>query len=125
MIAKFRCSSNGLAIETGRHCQNIIPKEERTCLNCSKFQNNYVIECEFHFLMQCPGYNDLRNKYVLTFLHKFQARDINSKYMILKSRNDTCIKAVGLFLHSVFIVRRKIIALLVCIFTCTKITKPL
>jgi hypothetical protein len=27
--AKFPCSSHGLAIETGIHCQNVIPKEER------------------------------------------------------------------------------------------------
>ena len=27
VIAKFRCSSPGLAIETGIHCQNVIPKE--------------------------------------------------------------------------------------------------
>jgi len=27
VIAKFRCNSHGLAIETGRHCQNIVPKK--------------------------------------------------------------------------------------------------
>jgi len=63
VIAKFRCASHGLDIETGRHCQTLTPKEERICLNCGKFQN-YVIECELHFLMQCPAYNDLRNEYL-------------------------------------------------------------
>ena len=67
-IAQFRCSSHGLAIETGRHCQNVIPKELRICLYGSKFQNNYEKEYEFNFLMQCPAYNDLRNTNLSTFL---------------------------------------------------------
>ena len=62
VIVKFRCSIHGLATETGRHCQNVMPKEQSICLYCSQFQNNYVIECEFHFLIQFPAYNDLRNK---------------------------------------------------------------
>jgi len=94
IIAKFQCSSHGLAIETGRHCHNVIHKEEWICLYCSKFQNNYVTECEFHFLMQCPAYDDLQNKY--------QVRDIN----------ETCTKAAGLFLHYAFIVHHNIISLL-------------
>ena len=125
MIAKFRCSSHGLAIETGIHCQNVIPKKERICLYCTKFQNNYVTECDFHFLMQCPAYNDLRNKYLSTFFTEISSKLYISTYMILKSRNETCIKAVGLFLQYAFIVRRNIIALVYYIFTCTTITKPL
>ena len=122
VISKFRCTSHGLTIETGRHYQDIIPKKERICLYCTKFQNNYVTECEFHFLMQCPAYNDLRNKY----LQIFQIRDINSLYMILnETRNETCIKAVGLILHYAFIIGRNIIAALYCIFTCSKLIKPL
>ena len=72
VIAKFRCSSPGLAIETGIHCQNVIPKEEMIWLDCSKFQNKYVIECEFHFLMRCLAYNELRNKYLSTFYRSFK-----------------------------------------------------
>ena len=59
VIAECRCSSHVLVIEAERYCHNIIPKEERISLYCNKFKNNYVIECEFHFLIQCPAYDDL------------------------------------------------------------------
>ena len=60
-ITRFRCSSHGLHIETGRH--KAVAKEERICLLCRK-NHIYVIEDEFHFLMICPFYSELREKYL-------------------------------------------------------------
>jgi hypothetical protein len=48
-------SSHKLKVETGRYCG--IPVEERLCLNCEA----ELCEDEFHFLMTCSKYNDLRN----------------------------------------------------------------
>ena len=54
----FRVSSHKLQIERGRHLN--IPRNERICRNC----NLNMIENEYHFLLICPKYTDLRNKYI-------------------------------------------------------------
>ena len=56
-LSKFRVSAHNLAIEKGRH-ENI-PRNERKCRNC----NLNVIENEYHFLLVCPRYSELRRKY--------------------------------------------------------------
>jgi hypothetical protein len=60
-LSKFRLSSHSLAIETGRY-QNI-PQENRKCVLC----NLNAIENEYHFLLVCPKYRDLRRKYFKAF----------------------------------------------------------
>ena len=56
--AKLRLSSHSLAIESGRH--NGIPRERRKCTLC----NINDIEDEYHFIIICPLYNDLRKQYI-------------------------------------------------------------
>ena len=40
------------------HKPNVIPRNERKCPVCSK------LEDEFHFLLECPLYSDLRKMYI-------------------------------------------------------------
>jgi hypothetical protein len=56
-LTKFRVSSHQLSIETGRY--HNIPQSERKCRCC---QMN-VVETEYHFLLVCPMYRELRGKY--------------------------------------------------------------
>ena len=55
-ISKFRLSSRSLRIETGRHGQNRIAKKQRFCLA----YNMNEVEDEYHFLLVCPFYADVR-----------------------------------------------------------------
>jgi hypothetical protein len=57
MFAKFRCSDHQLHIEKGRHTGVI--RQERYCDYCKK-HNSFCVEDEFHFLLLCPLYKDLR-----------------------------------------------------------------
>ena len=57
-MTRFRCSAHSLQIEVGRH-RNIV-REDRKCLVC----NLNVIENEFHFLLVCPFYRDIRTLYL-------------------------------------------------------------
>ena len=50
-----------LNIECGRW--KYVERNERLCELCSKI-NIYNIEDEYHFLLCCHSYNDLRNKYI-------------------------------------------------------------
>ena len=54
VIAQFRCGILPLSIETGRF--NGIPLEFRLCVFCSE----NTVEDEFHFLLDCSFYTDLR-----------------------------------------------------------------
>ena len=52
---KFRCGVALIKIETSRYCVNRVPSEARLCMQCSR------IEDEFHVIMQCPLYDDIRS----------------------------------------------------------------
>lgn len=55
-LTRFRTSSHSLFIESGRY-QNL-QREQRVCQSC----NMNKVEDEFHFLLVCPHYRDLRQK---------------------------------------------------------------
>ena len=56
-ISKFRCSAHKLLVERGRY-QNV-ERNRRKCKNC----NMNMVEDEYHFLLACPAYMDLRKIY--------------------------------------------------------------
>ena len=58
-LTRFRTSSPSLAIEHGR--VQGIHRNERLCFCC----NQNLLEPEFHFILICSQYNDIRNKYHL------------------------------------------------------------
>ena len=57
-LSKFRLSAHRLEIEIGRHYN--IPREDRLCRLCGNVFNTQSVECEFHFLFECPLYEDFR-----------------------------------------------------------------
>ena len=60
-LAKFRTCNSSLEIEIGRHTSETV--ENRICKLCN--ENNIVcVEDEYHVLMKCPSYNDIRNIYI-------------------------------------------------------------
>ena len=60
-LAKFRIGNHDLEIERGRHRN--IPVNERYCKLCQS-QDLLFIEDEYHVLLKCPFYNDLRSIYL-------------------------------------------------------------
>ena len=56
-LTRFRTSSHKLAIETGRHQNQALGN--RLCTKCNMNQ----VETEYHFLLVCPKYRALREKY--------------------------------------------------------------
>jgi hypothetical protein len=62
-LTRFRTSSHHLAIEQGRYLS--INRENRICNNC----NLNLVESEFHFLLQCPKYSELRPRYIKQYFY--------------------------------------------------------
>ena len=63
LITRYRTSSHSLYIERGRH--NNVPRNMRICNHCSLND----IEDEFHFILKCPLYKDLRKRYIKQFYY--------------------------------------------------------
>ena len=58
-LTRLRVSAHRLSVETGRwHKPRAITYNERKCIFCNQ------LEDEFHFLLECSLYNDLRRKYI-------------------------------------------------------------
>lgn len=77
-LSKIRLSSHDLAIETGRY-ENT-PREHRLCLFC----NMNMIESEYHFILVCPFYIDIRKKYFKTYYNRWPTLQ---KFELLMSSN--------------------------------------
>ena len=77
-LSKFRLSSHQLAIEKGRY--NNTPRDQRKCTCC----NQNVIENEYHFLLVCQAYRQLRLKYFKPYFCSFPTLN---KFDILMTSN--------------------------------------
>ena len=63
-LTRLRTSSHRLEIETGRWTKpHSTPRSERKCHICQ------VLEDEFHFILECPLYEDLRAKYIKKYIY--------------------------------------------------------
>ena len=108
-FASFRISCHSLEIERGRHYN--IERDERTCRVCGD-----IIEDEYHFLLICPYYKDIRDPYLPTNyvlnpnLHKFNILMSNITEIVIRRlplfyimhlRNvNHCIQAEVTMLHT-------------------------
>jgi hypothetical protein len=72
-MASLRLSSHTLAIETGRYTskETRLDPEQRLCAKCDL----NTCENEFHFIIQCPFYNTLREELMLEVKAKYNFID--------------------------------------------------
>ena len=95
-LAKFRTCNSKLEVEIGRHIG--IPFEDRLCKLCYA-SNVSCVEDEFHVLVKCPSYKNIREIYVgnVTTMHDF--------IKILSSQNDNDHIRLAHFIHYMFQIR--------------------
>ena len=62
-ISKIRLSSQNLNIELGRHRQ--IERNNRKCTFCDLDE----LEDEYHIILKCPQYGDIRTKYIKKYYY--------------------------------------------------------
>ena len=92
-ITKLRLGSHYFMIERGRWKN--LEYIDRLCIECND------IEDEFHVIMCCKKYADLRKKYLPTYLYE---KPSMSKFLDFLNCNSAAkLKKLGLFLHFVFI----------------------
>ena len=92
-LASFRSSSHSLMIEKGRHFG--IPREFRTCFYCEN-----CIEDEFHFVMTCPVYSEVRMKYIPN-VYLTNANE-ESFYSLMSSSDRQIIRNIAMYIFYAF-----------------------
>ena len=99
-LSKLRVSSHRLAIESGRwHKPQPISYVDRKCLCCD------VLEDEYHFILECPLYCQLRNKYICKY---YYTRPNVPKFIdLMQSENVKVNRNLAMYIHYAFDVRNK------------------
>ena len=89
-LTKFRTSAHELEIERGRYTN--IARERRLCNHCSCRQ----VENEYHFLLICKKYTDLRSKYIKRYYYTWPTIQ---KFTNLMSENSkTTVRNIAKFI---------------------------
>lgn len=94
-FSKLRMSSHRLEVEAGRWARpNRIPIDERKCTACR------VLEDEYHFVIECSRYLELRKKYIAEYYWK---RPNMCKFIeLINSTNTKCVRNTSIFIHQAF-----------------------
>lgn len=103
-VSRFRTGSHDFQIEIGRH-QSIV-REDRLCRFCWENANINVVEDEYHVLMECSCYKDVRNLYIGKHV------SVANQYHFVKLMQSTdkrCIMDVSNFIFTIFRMRRRVV----------------
>ena len=94
-FSRLRLSSHSLEIETGRY--NGVDRMNRLCKLC----NQNLVETEYHFLLCCTQYRDIRIKYLghqsWPTLNKFNS--------FMSTKNSNLLYKISKFVTEAFVIR--------------------
>lgn len=97
-LTRLRTSSHRLEIEVGRWAKPVsIPVAERLCSTC------HMLEDEFHFVLQCVRYDDLRSQYITK--HFYTRPNMYKFVKLMSSSNESILKNLALYVKKAFKVR--------------------
>jgi hypothetical protein len=98
-LTKLRVSSHRLEIEVGRwHKPQPIPVNERKCKLCAK------LEDEFHFILECPLYKQLRSTYIKPYF--YNRPNVLKFTELISSTNSKIIQNVSIYTFKAFELRK-------------------
>ena len=93
-ITKIRTCNHRLHSETGRWSRPPVPFGQRLCLTCN------VLEDEYHFVLICDKYTDLRSKYIKKYYYR---RPSMQKFIsLITSQNKKQLYNLGIYLYKAF-----------------------
>ena len=98
-LTKLRVSSHTLRIQTGRYGRHRIERNERLCIYCE----NRQIDDEYHFICECPIFNNLRGMYIKPY---YRIRpNVYKLCQLLSTQNNTDIIKLGKYIKEAFQIR--------------------
>ena len=93
-LARFGCSTHKLAIEEGRYRNQ--ERNNRICEQC----NLHMIENEFHFLLICPSYTELRNTHIPRYYRTWPT--LTKFKLLIDTNSEMKIRNLATFLYHAF-----------------------
>ena len=96
-LARLMVSSHGLRVETGRWTRPVTAREQRTCLNCNK------LEDEFHMILECSLYTNIRKTLIPEYYRKRPS--MFKLVQLFNSEHDREIRGLAKFIYKAFIIR--------------------
>lgn len=97
-FSKLRMSSHRLEIESGRWVRPLsVPVNERKCTFCN------VLEDEYHFVIECGLYENLRKQYISRYY--WQRPSMFKFITLISSTNEGCLRKLCVFIYQAFKVR--------------------
>ena len=90
-LSRFRCSSHNLMIEEGKIRK--LERNQRLCTHC----NMNVVENEFHFLLVCPLYRQLRCEYLPRYYCRWPS--LTKFRLIMGSKQNSIISKLAAFIY--------------------------
>ena len=99
LLTKFRVSAHQLRIEQGRY--NGTARPDRICEIC----NMNEIEDEYHFILICPMYNDIRSAYIKRYYWNHASMFKLVQLLSIQNRKQLC--NLGKFLKAAVLVRSR------------------
>ena len=91
LLCRYRINAHSLNIETGRYFN--IARNQRFCNMC----NMRIIEDEFHFILECKKYEDIRHKYIKPYY--FRNPSAFKLVQLLSVRNIKTLNNLGKYLY--------------------------
>lgn len=102
-LSQLRLSSHQLRIETGRYSQHRIDRSLRICTLCDKRD----LEDEYHFVLICPIYNIIRQKYIRPF---YYTRPSMYKFInLMQTTKMSTLRNLGKYVQESFALRKSLI----------------
>ena len=101
-FSRLRMSSHRLEIESGRWTRPIrTPIADRKCSLCN------VIEDEFHFILECNMFVELRKKFIAKY---YWNRPNMIKFIaLINNNNESCIRKLSTFIFQAFKLRSELV----------------
>ena len=104
-LTRLRISAHRLAIERGRYTVPFTPADKRLCKLC----NNDEVEDEFHFLMSCSHYKQLRtslNENILNECKNFGQLEKDEQFAFMLIAGDRIACHVAKYTENAFRLRK-------------------
>ena len=100
LFTKLRCGSLNIEVNAGRY--QGIPRDRRYCTFC----NTADVGDEFHFLLICPFFREIRSLFIPSYYYEFPCTD--KFYEMLRSNNKKLLLDICHFLCHSMKLRREI-----------------
>lgn len=104
-LAKLPCSSHNLRIEKGRHSGELMAN--RVCEICLKTRYMYILEDEYHFVMSCPSYNNLRQTYMADWVNT--PSTFEQFLSLLTEEGENTVKNLASFIYQASKLRKELL----------------